>query len=329
MTSIPPPALAERAVGANPGAHAHRGRIAPGGGPARRRRSGGLWSMRVIALLPFVLFGLGLLAYPLAQVVRMALSDVQIRSGGFVWEFSGLANVRAVLGSGATWSVFGNTLVFVVSTVITTLVVGLLLAILVDRAVLMLPLARNLLIWPAVIAPVIVSLMWLLILDPTAGGLNKLLESLGMGGQGWLASGPGAMAAVVLVDTWHWTPVVFLFLYTALRAIDSSVLEAARMDGGSEARIVRHIVLPILAPAIGAVAVVRVVMGIKAFDEMYLLTRGGPDGATTLVTQQVKILFFDSLQLGRGAAFGLVVVVAVAVCLGIAMFARSSQAAGR
>jgi multiple sugar transport system permease protein len=285
--------------------------------------------MRVIALLPFVLFGLGLLVYPLAQVVRMAVSDVQIRSGGFIWETSGIANLQAVLGSSTTWSVFGNTVVFVVATVATTLVMGFLLAVLVDRAVVMLPVARNLLIWPAVIAPVIVSLMWLLILDPTAGGLNKLLESLGIGGQGWLASGPGAMGAVILVDTWHWTPVVFLFLYTALRAIDSSVLEAARMDGAAEVRIIRHIVLPILAPTIAAVAVVRMIMGIKAFDEMYLLTRGGPDGATTLVTQQVKILFFDNLQLGRGAAFSLVVVVAVAVGLGIVLYARSRREVGR
>lgn len=328
MAYIPPAAVAEREI-------ATRRRLrtsasaggAPGGG--RSSAGSGLWAMRVVALLPFVLFGLGLLVYPLAQVIRMAVSDVQIRTGGFVWEFSGLANLRSVLGSATTWSVFGNTLVFVAATVATTLVMGFLLAVLVDRGVAMLPVARNLLIWPAVIAPVIVSLMWLLILDPTAGGLNKLLESIGVGGQGWLASGAGAMGAVILVDTWHWTPVVFLFLYTALRAIDTSVLEAARMDGGSEVRIIRHIVLPILVPTIAAVALVRVVMGIKAFDEMYLLTRGGPDGATTLITQQVKILFFDNLQLGPGAAFSLVVVVAVAVCLGVVLFVRSRREVGR
>lgn len=285
--------------------------------------------MRVLALAPFVLFGLGLLIYPMAQVVRMAFSDVAIRSGGFVWEWSGFANLHSVLASGTTWQVFGNTVLFVVATVASTVVVGFLLAVLVDRAVTMLPLARNILIWPAVIAPVIVSLMWLLILDPTAGGLNKILATFGIAGQGWLASGAGAMVAVIIVDTWHWTPVVFLFLYTALKAIDGSVLEAARMDGASELRIIRHVVLPILAPAIGAVVVVRIIMGIKAFDEMYLLTRGGPDGATTLVTQQVKTLFFDNLQLGPGAAFSLVVVVAVAICLGVVLFFRARQEARR
>lgn len=321
MTSPPPAVLPDQAA---PG----RDR-APGREASARRRRPSVLSMRILALAPFIVFGLGVLIYPLAQVVRMAFSDVDIRSGGFVWEWSGFSNLQSVLGSAATWEVFGNTLVFVVATVLSTLVLGFLLALLVDRAVMMLPLARNLLIWPAVIAPVIVSLMWLLILDPTAGGLNKLLGSLGIAGQGWLASGPSAMAAVVAVDTWHWTPVVFLFLYTALKAIDASVLEAARMDGASEVRIVRYVVLPMLAPAISAVVLVRVVMGIKAFDEMYLLTRGGPDGATTLVTQQVKTLFFDNLELGPGAAFSLVVVGVVAVCLAIVLYSRSRMEARR
>lgn len=283
--------------------------------------------MRVWALLPFAVFGLVLAVYPMIQVVRMSFSDVQIRSGGFVWEPSGVTNFQEVLGSGLTWQVFGNTVLFVVLTLVLSIVCGLAMALLVDRAVMMLPLARNVLIWPAVVAPVIVSLMWLLILSPTAGGLNKLLQSLGLPTQGWLASKSGAMASIVVVDVWHWTPVVFLFLYTALKAIDGSVLEAARMDGASEARIFGSVILPLLTPAIGAVAIIRVIMGVKAFDEMYLLTRGGPDYATTLISQHVKTLFFDSLRLGPGSAFSLVVVVIVAIVLGVFLFIRSRKEA--
>jgi multiple sugar transport system permease protein len=290
-------------------------------GQRRRRRS----AMRIWALLPFTVFGVVLAVYPMAQVIRMAFSEVNIVSGGFAWEFSGFANLEQVLGDALTWQVFGNTIVFVVSTTLLSLVLGFVLAILVDRAVALLPLARNVVIWPAVIAPVIVSLMWLLILSPTAGGLNKVLESIGLPSQGWLANEFGAMASVIVVDVWHWTPVCFLFLYTALKAIDASTLEAARMDGASESRIIRHIVLPLLTPAIGAVIVVRIVMGVKAFDEMYLLTRGGPNDATTLVSQHVKTLFFDSLRLGPGSAFSLVVVVVVALVLGVFLFIRSRK----
>lgn len=277
----------------------------------------------MIALAPFVIFGIVFAAYPLGQVVRMSLSDVDIRGGVFTWNWAGLSAFAEVLSDPVSIRSIGNTVIFVTATVLLSLVVGLVLALLVDRAVTLLPLARNVMIWPAVIAPVIVSLMWLMLLSPTAGGLNKLLYNLGLPIQGWVGEGPTAMAAVVVVDVWHWTPVVFLFLYTALKGIDASTLEAARVDGARETQIIRHIVLPALKPAIAAVVVVRVIMGVKAFDEMYLLTAGGPNFATTLVTQHIKTLFFDHLEFGQAAAFSLVVVVATAAVLGVVMFVRS------
>lgn len=277
----------------------------------------------LLAVLPFLLFGLVFAVYPLSQVVRMSLSDVQIRSGQFEWTFTGLENLGRVLSAGVSWQVIGNTVVFVVASVLVSILLGLLLALLVDRAVSLLPLARNVLIWPAVVAPVVVSLMWLLILSPTAGGLNKLLRTLGLPEQGWLGDGGTAMAAVVVVDVWHWTPVVFLFFYTALKAIDASTLEAARVDGANERELIRFIVLPALRPTVLAVALVRIIMGVKVFDEMYLLTQGGPNGATTLVSQHIKSLFFDSLRLGEAASYSLVVVFATAVVLGVVLLVRS------
>jgi multiple sugar transport system permease protein len=174
-----------------------------------------------------------------------------------------------------------------------------------------------------VIAPVVVSLMWLLILSPTAGGLNKLLETIGLPTQAWLNSGNGAMLSLIMVDIWHWTPVVFLFIYTALQSISDEVLEAGRVDGASEMQLLRHIVLPLVAPAVGAVAVVRIIMGIKVFDEMYLLTSGGPDGATTLVSQRVQLWFFQDLSFGKAAAFSILVVLFAAAVLGIFLAVRS------
>lgn len=289
--------------------------------PRRRSRS-----FAILGLLPFVLFSIVFAVYPLAQVVRMAGSAVAIRSGRLDWQWTGTDNLRRILADPATSQVLLNTLVFVVATVVLSLVLGLVLAVLVDRAVVLLPVARNVLIWPAVIAPVVVSLIWLLMLSPTAGGLNKVLRTLSLPEQGWLGSGPSAMVSVIAVDVWHWTPVVFLFLYTALKGVDHSTLEAARVDGANEREVLRHVVLPALKPAIGAVVVVRVIMGIKAFDEMYLLTRGGPDGATTLVSHHIKTLFFDNLQLGEAAAFSILTVVLTAMAAGVVLFIRERSA---
>ncbi len=293
-------------------------------GPRRagRRRSARRASTAVLALLPFALFAAALTVYPFAQVVRMSFSEIKLTATGFHFSWNGVVNYVDVLGNKDSWQATGNTAVFIIATVAGSLSVGLVLALLVNRSVLLLPVARNVMIWPAVIAPVVVSLMWLLILSPTAGGLNKLLGTLGIGEQKWLDSGHGAMASLVLVDIWHWTPIVFLFIYTALQGISVDVLEAARIDGAGERQILSRIVLPLLMPAIGAVALVRVIMGVKVFDEMYLLTQGGPAGATTLVSQRVQLWFFQDLKYGQASAFSLLVVVLTAVALAAFMLTR-------
>src|SRR5690606_22326410 len=102
---------------------------------------------------------------------------------------------------------------------------------------------------------------------------------------------------------------------TALRNVDGSVVEAARLDGAGEPRLVWHVLLPMVAPAIAAAAVIRLVMCVKAFDEMYLLTRGGPDNATTLVRLYIRTLVFDERALGTGAAFSLVIVLTLGLAL--------------
>jgi multiple sugar transport system permease protein len=293
--------------------------VRPGLSRARIRR--GLNG--ALALLPFTLFVAGLSVYPIAQVVRMSLSDIRLTAAGFQFSWGGLANYGAVLTDRYAWQAIDNTVVFVVVTVLSSVVVGVGLALLVNRAVVLLPIARNVMIWPAVIAPVVVSLVWLLLLSPTVGGVNRVLASFGLPGQLWLNSGPTAMLSLMVVDLWHWTPVVFLFIYTALQSISGDILEAARIDGANERQVIRRIVLPLLVPAITAVALVRTVMGIKVFDEMYLMTSGGPAGATTLVSQRVQLWFFQDLNYGEASAFSIVVVILTAVVLGVVMLLRS------
>jgi multiple sugar transport system permease protein len=274
------------------------------------------------AVLPFAVFMVMFAVYPLVQLVRMALSHVTVEQGRFSWSSAGLANFTRILEDEVAADSVIATLIFIAGAVPLTILLGTLLAILVDRAVLLVGVARNVLLWPAVVAPVVVSLMWLLILSPSVGVLNKVLATLGLPAQGWLGRPTGAIVSVIAVDVWHWTPVVFLLVYTALRAIDRDLLEAARVDGASEARTLWHIVLPLLRPALVAATLIRLVMCVKAFDEMFLLTRGGPGTSTTLVSLHIRNVFFDRLELGYGAAFSVAVVAATAAVLGLAALAR-------
>lgn len=299
-------------------------------GPARQRLPRGRRrphnaGIAILALLPFVLFMLVFAVYPIIELVRLSFSETTVQNGVFVSAWHGLTNYLDVITDPANLKSIGITLAFIVLTVGLTLILGLAVALLVDRAVLMLPIARNMLIWPAVIAPVVVSVMWLMLLSPTVGGLNKLLESIGLPTQSWLNNGFSAFLSVVVVDVWHWFPIVFLFLYTALKGIGADVLEAARIDGASESQVIRLVILPILTPAIVIVGMLRLVMTIKAFDEMYLLTRGGPDGATNLVSLQIRAMFFDQLDFGGAAAFSVVIVLATMATIGVVFAIRASR----
>ena len=132
-----------------------------------------------------------------------------------------------------------------------------------------------------------------------------------------------AMASIIVLDVWHWTPIVFLFVYTAVRGLDQSVLEAARVDGATYLRQVRDIILPLIAPALVGAAAIRLIMGVKAFDEMYLLTFGGPGTATTVITIYLRAVFFDSFDYGYGSALSVTVVLLVAFVLVLALVYRS------
>lgn len=296
------------------------------GRPARERKTRGRVPtphFRILALLPMVAILLGFAAYPLVQLIRMSVSEVNIRGTDFTWSHTGLANYETFASDQTAHYSFLITGLFIVVTVVATVVLGTLLAILVHRSVLLAGLVRNVLLWPALIAPVVVSVIWWLILTPNFGSLNKAFESIDIPPQAWLGSEIGAVGSIVAVDVWHWTPLVFILIYTAVQGVDPELVEAAQVDGATDWRVYRHIVLPLVTPAIIAATLIRLTMGAKAFDEMYVLTRGGPGDATMLVSLYIRNVFFDQLNLGYGAAVSILVIIAIAIALGLVALGRA------
>jgi len=288
-----------------------------------RRRP--MLGFRVLALVPFVGILAVFAAYPILLLLRMSVSRIDLQGGIFSWTFTGTQNLSRAVGDSLFRTALWNSAVFILLTTVLSVLLGVALAIVTDRAVLMQRAALNVLFWPAVVAPVVVSVIWLLVLSPQIGVLNKVLATLGLPSQGLLGSGTGAMAAIVVVDVWHWTPVVFLLVYTALKGIDRSVQEAAQIDGATERQTLQHITLPLLLPAIAAAAAVRVVMGVKVFDEMYLLTHGGPGTSTTVVSLLIRSVVFDQVDLGYGGALSVLVVTLVVLAGAAVLLSRRGR----
>lgn len=274
-----------------------------------------LFSFKYLSIVPLSLFVAIFVAFPIGQLVWMAFGQIKLSAGSFSWSFVGLDNFERMLEDEYFANALWVTLVFTFSAVLLTLVLGTVMAFAVDRLTTHAQWVQNVLLWPAIVTPVVISVVWLLLLSPQIGLVNKILISLGMNPQTWLGEPGPALAAIIAVDVWHWTPVVFLFIYTALKGVDASILEAASVDGANYVERARFILLPLIAPALLAAAAIRVIMSVKAFDEMYLLTFGGPSNATTVITIYLRSVFFESFEYGYGAALSVTVVLLVVLTL--------------
>lgn len=279
-----------------------------------------------VALLPLLLFLLFFVLYPLVELIRMAFSEVNPIAGEFVWTFVGLDNFRTMTADSTFLVALRNTLVFVAATTLLQLILGTCLALLVERARYVGALARNVLIWPAIITPVAISVTWWLILNIEFGVLNAVLDTLGLPAQRWLASTTWALPALVVVDVWHWTPLVFLLALAGLAGIDPTLYEAARIDGASLWTLLKTITLPLLAPILLVAGVTRIVLGFKVFDEIYVLTSGGPGQSTEVISLYLRRVFFEQLRMGYGAALGVTVVGVLAVALLLAPLVSGRRA---
>lgn len=281
---------------------------------ARRRRSRrGSAAFRYGTLAPLAILLALLFIYPLVELVHLAFSKTGSTGAGLTYQAAGLSNFNAAFHDATFRTALVNNALFIVGSSLLSTAIGVGIALLAFYSRRLRRIAQIVLLWPAIIAPVAVGVLWWMIIDPQFGALNDILKAVGLPTQGFLGSAHTALATLVVVDTWHWTPICFILAFAALQGIDGQLLEAARMDGASELGIVRRLLLPLLAPAIGAILIVRVLMGTKVFDEFYLLTGGGPGTATTVLSLYIRNVFFTQLDFGYGAALGVLVAAGLVV----------------
>jgi multiple sugar transport system permease protein len=219
-----------------------------------------------------------------------------------------------------------NTILLAVISVVVETGIGLLLAIAVGRAGRGALLFRTILLLPILLPPIAVGVMWLLIYQYNYGLLNVLLLKLGIYGPPWLASKLLAFPAIVVVDIWHWTSFIFMILLAGIESIPTELSEAARIDGASERKIVGTIILPLLRPTLMIAIVLRTIFAFKIFEEIYLLTNGGPGTVTEVISSYVMKVFFEQSRYGYAAALS--VATALFIIIFIVVFQRVQRIIG-
>ena len=255
--------------------------------------------------IPFVLPALTAVAlvtfYPLLFVVYLSLRRELPIFG--VSRFTGLDNLLFLIRDDRFWNALGNTLYFTVTSVSLELLLGMAVALLLQRPFRFRGVARAVVLLPWAIPTVVSARMWEWIFNSDFGVMNRLLGI----GVNWLGSPFWAMHAAVIADVWKTTPFVAVILMAGLQAIPADIYRAARTDGAGSAAIFLRITLPLLRPVILVVLLFRTLDAFRVFDAVYVLTGGGPANTTETLSIYAYKVLFQTLQFGYGSALAMTV----------------------
>lgn len=269
------------------------------GAPAPRRRARQRWLPYLLSL-PALLVCIGILV-PFFTAVWYSLERYNLSfpdQRGFVW----FENYLGLATDPAFWNTVRVSLAYAVLTVGVQLLLGLSIALLLQKRNWLHDLIGVLLILPLMVAPAIASLMWKLMTNPNFGVLSYLVGLVGFPDFGWSSSPNSALFTVVLVDTWVYTPFITILLLAGLRALPRQPFEAAELDGVPGTFVFFRITLPMLAPYMLTAALFRMLDSIQQFDIIYSMTQGGPGDTLTVFQVQAYLEAFSFSNIGRSAA---------------------------
>jgi ABC-type sugar transport system permease subunit len=259
--------------------------------------------------LSFLLIGLFSVG-PLFYVGWLSLVD--LKGGEAIGYFIGLENYQFVLEDRSTLIAFGNTFYFSSLSVVSATLIGLGIALLIDSES---PLNKVLIaaaVLPWAIPEVVNALMWKWVFDYNWGALNAVLKALGLidAYLAWFSDGVMAMHALIFAYSWKLVPFVVIILYAALKTIPQEVVESAQLDGAGAFNMFWHITLPLVLPALAVAILFCVIFSMRAFDLVYLLTKGGPGESTTVLSYYTYAKTFEFGDFGAGSAVSVLLAVA-------------------
>jgi len=249
---------------------------------------------------PSLIFVVLMVAVPVCYAVWFSVSD--FRLGSAVTHFIGAQNYVRMLTDPLFWNGLKITVLLYFLSIALQLALGLYLGLMLHRVTVAKQLIRTILISPFLMPPVVIGMMWIVILDPSLGAANYLLELMHLPRSDWLASPTLVLPVVALIDTWQWTPFVSLLVLGGLQTLPTNVYEAAQIDGVSRSKIFLHITLPLLGPTLMTAAILRSVDLLRFFDLIYITTQGGPGDASRTLNIYSYQRGMDFLDMGYASA---------------------------
>jgi len=249
---------------------------------------------------------------PFLFLFSTSLTPLNLARPATWWDFSApLANFLELLEDHRFLNSLAVQLRLSVFTVGFQLLLGLAAALLLNSRLRFLVAMRALFIIPMVLPPIVVAIMWKVLFTPDISVLNWALGLLGLPQPAWLAHPGLALPAIIIADVWEWFPFTLLMLLAALQMIPAEPLEAARIDGAGAWQVFRHVVLPLLRPAIVVTVLFRLIESVKAFPLIFVMTGGGPGTVTEATNYYAFLQGFNYSLIGYSAAISVVVLASV------------------
>ncbi|WP_194410863.1 carbohydrate ABC transporter permease [Microbacterium cremeum] len=275
-------------------------RDAPAGRRPRSRRRRISYGLTVaVFLLPSLV---PLLAFVIGPMISAAWTSLHSWNLIGPMEWVGLGNYAHLLGDSATHQAFLHTLYYIVGYLPLVYVGGLALALALNAKLRGRGLLRGVYFLPVITSWVVVALVWRWLLNPSTGVVNAVLAWFGIDGPGWWADPAWSMPSIILASAWKDLGFVMVILLAGLQAINPDLYEAAEIDGAGWWRRLFGITLPMLSPSTFFVIVLSLINGFQVFDQVYVMTGGGPNNSSQVVVQQVYDLTFRYGQAGMASA---------------------------
>ena len=255
-----------------------------------------------------------LLVYPLAYSLGLSFYNYYLPVPRTT--FIGLDNFRFILADDAFWEALGVTARFTGAAVAIEVVLGIAVALLLDARIPCRRFVNTVVLLPMAITPAVAGLLMRWMFESNWGLVNYFLGLVGVRGPGWTGDPAWALWSIIFADVWQNTPFVILVVYAGLQSVPVEPLEAAMVDGASRAQTLAHVVFPFLRPLVLFVLIIRSMDAFRIFDQVFVMTGGGPGTTTQTITFYNYVMAFRQLRMGRASALGVITLLILSLVIG-------------
>jgi len=265
-----------------------------------------------IFITPTLLLLLAINIYPLIYAISMSFTNFYANKLGREIKWVGLKNYAKILGKEAIWERMQITASFMFWTLLLQAIIGLSLALLLNKKFKGNELLTTLIVLPMMLSPAVVGVFWTYLYNPQVGLFNYIVNFFyDFGSFDMIGSSTLAPWAIVIVDTWMWTPFTMLICLAGLRSIPNYLYEAAEVDRANRLQQFIYITLPSVLPFLLLALLFRGIENFKMFDMVVELTSGGPGSATELASIQLKREAFEKWKTGYSSAYAVILFVTI------------------